>query len=76
MNWNMNIRKVNGGYILEPNDENPIVVEEKEYDNEARVDQEAIRNVFYHMMTHFAVNNDKHAYEGEGQFITIEVSKE
>ncbi len=82
--WSIKITKVSNGYFIEPIGAegymDPIVVEEEELTheeyNESRVDQVSIREVFYHMMEHFNINNDKHAYEGKGQFIKIEVDNE
>ena len=73
----MEIKKTHNGYIVETydgEDFNDFVYEIDDNLEETKGEQLALRNVFYQMMEYFAVNNDKHVNEGEGQFMEIKVS--
>ena len=79
--WSINIKKVENGYIVTPSStadgHRTTVFEDKEDDfpdNETRVDQETMREVFWFIQDYFAVHNDKHANDGKGQYMTIKIT--
>jgi len=79
MNWEMNIEKVTNGYVLKYYDEETeqnktLVIEYKDTKSDTKMEQLTIREVFYQLLEYFAVYNDKHANNGEGQYLTIKVT--
>jgi len=77
IDWSINIKKVENGYVVTPSStadgHRTAVFEDKEDDypnNEARVEQETMREVMWYLLDYFAVFNDKH----KEQFIDIKIT--
>jgi len=76
--WSINVKKVQNGYIVTPSSNSDghrvMVFEDVEDDfdyNETKVDQETMRKVMWYLLDYFAVRNDKHANNGDGQYLKI-----
>ena len=77
MTWTIKITKHLNGYVLEPDsstEEPPAVIEIPESD--VKTEQLAFRRLCYELKDFFAVYNDKHFNNGQGQFLTIKVDGE
>jgi len=79
IDWSVTIKKVENGYVVTPSStadgHRTTVFEDKDYpDNEARVEQETIREVMWYLLDYFNVQNDKHYNNDAGQFINIQVT--
>lgn len=80
MEWSIKITKTSNGYYLQPSkdtEDNDLVIQiDEDTSCEVRAEQKAFRELAYNLMDFFAVNNDKHANNGEGQYLRIEVDNE
>ena len=76
MIWEIRIRKALNGYVAEmiADDVEEAVFEIAE-DN-LLSEQRTMRDLLYHVKEFFGVYNDKHANDGKGQYLTIEVSND
>ena len=76
MDWSVKITKTLNGYYVEPSedtDDRNFVIQVPETGQETRDEQVALANLFYELRDFFGVYNDKHANDGEGQYLRIEV---
>ena len=77
MDWSIKITKTNNGYYLQPSEEaegrDKVIQIDEDINCETRAEQLAFQELAYELMDFFAVNNDKHANNGKGQFLRIEV---
>ena len=79
MDYSIKITKVINGYVLSPSDDlipefRELVIEDK---GEGLKDEQlAFQKLCYTLKDLFGVNNDKHANDGNGQYLTISVSGE
>jgi len=76
--FDLRIKKVDNGYSVSYFDNDNegdiitriVVFEDVEDDNEIKSEQLTIQKLFYFMLEHFNINNDKH----NDQYISIEVT--
>ena len=79
MDWSIKITKTSNGYYIVPGEDcegSDSVIEVVDTDNETKDEQIAFMNLCYELKDFFGINNDKHANDGEGQYLRIKVDND
>jgi len=63
MNWNINIEKVNNGYLVKHTDELNNAVLKKIVFEDGHNEKEGMKNLLYFIMEYFGIYNNKHDSE-------------
>lgn len=79
MGWMADIEKVRNGYKInayEGEEEYSVVFEYKDVEDEVLMEQLTFRDMVYFLKDFFAVHNNKHSNDGNGQYLTIKVDND